>query len=161
MTEPTRMILVVVVVGLVSVALPVRAIAQAPVEYTGGPVKAVLGKTQTVSWYTLATGWTNLPGSALRVTVPGGTSDLFSLTFTGECATTGAVFIRAVAVVDGVGQLVPGSSGAVFCQSNEFATYTGSWLLRGGPGNYRFSVQFFTGAFAVIDDWTFQVVVYD
>lgn len=172
MMERTRMILAVLVVVLAGWALPVRAIAQATVEYSGGAVKAVLGKTQTAPAFALfdQTDWVNLPGSALRLTVPGGTSDLFSLSFSGDCFyNDGQIKIRVVAVVDGVGIVVPPSDtgspsvdGRYICAS--IGTHAATWVMRGGPGNYRFSVQFrhlTAGHQAGWDDWHFQVVVYD
>lgn len=163
MVKPTRIIPVVVVVVLLNWALALSAGAQAPVQYSGGGVKAVLGKTQASHAFFYTSSWTNLPGSALRLTVPQGTSDLFSLTFTGECSASGYLLIRVVAVVDGVGAVVdpPDDGLVVFCQANPYSTHTRKWLLRGGPGDYRFSVQLYPSDSGDVNDWTFEVVVYD
>lgn len=174
MTKRTHSILVTLVVLLAGWVLPVRAIAQPPVEHTGGATKAYLSKTQNLPDSFTKTTWTNLPGSALRLTVPGGTTDLFHITFSAECrlvSNEGLIDwaqIRIVAVVNGVGSVVQPDDSAgspqSFCAVNHYSTHMGSWVLRGGPGDYRFSVQVLnsvSGNTIWLDDWTFSVVVYD
>lgn len=98
------------------------------------------------------------------MTVPGGTSDLFNLTFSSECLTpsSGVLQIRVVAVVDGVGSVVEPHEARTLCSGGSISTHTGTWVLRGGPGDYRFSAQLRSnGVASTIDDWMFQVVVYD
>lgn len=173
LTARTRMILVGVLVVIIgSWSFPWRASADL-VRHTGGAVKAYMVTTQDAPFTSTEATYTNLPGSALRLTVPAGTSDLLSLTFSAECRLIGGegptdwVGIRLVAIRDGVGSVVePFDTGSpqAFCSTDLWETHAGTWVLQAGPGNYRFSVQVLTTATDStlwIDDWTFQLVAYD
>jgi hypothetical protein len=50
-----------------------------------------------------------------------------------------------------------------FCSDPSYATQKGNWVKRVGAGSHAIYVQFLNGAggLGVIDDWTFELVVYD
>ena len=106
-----------------------------------------------------------LPGAVLTHTVQSLTFDLFKVSFSAECTRepVGATRIRVIDTVQGtVVPLEPYDGGQVFCQAAPAATYSGSWLRRVGAGTHTLQVQIFsTAGLTLIDDWTFELVVYD
>jgi hypothetical protein len=106
--------------------------------------------------------------------VPTGTTDLFNVAFSAECrlfAGGGDDYLR-IRIVDTVGGVVtplePYDGGQAFCSADGYATHKGNWVKRAAAGPHSLSVQFwiFDGApvevvSAWIDDWTFELVVYD
>jgi hypothetical protein len=143
--------------------------------YTGGPVRGKIARTQTASWTLAETAtWTSLPGASIPYTVPTGATDLVNIAFSAECRVFNGggddyVRIRIIDVVGGVATPVEPDDGAqAFCSADGYATHKGNWVKRIGAGAHVFIVQFWTfdGApaevvSAWIDDWTFEVVVYD
>lgn len=144
--------------------------------YATGPVRAKRARTQT-SGYTFGEtlGWVTLPGSTITYTVPTGTADYFNVAFSAECRLVngGAPdnWIR-IRIVDNYGgvltPLEPYDGQQAFCSDNNYATHKGNWVRRAGAGTHSLTVQFWIwdGGInnllsGVIDDWTFEVVVYD
>ena len=145
---------------------------------SGGPVRAKLARTQTAAT-ALAEGavWRNLPGAILSRVVPAGTSDLFNVAFSSECSVRSlgnldTARIRIAHFVNGVAvaPVEPYDGDQRFCSAvNPVATHAGLWSQRVGPGNHTLQVQIMTVDFApdngaissLIDDWTFELVVYD
>jgi hypothetical protein len=97
--------------------------------------------------------------------VPAGTTDLFNVAFSAECTKIlgGSARIR---VIDTVGAVVvalePYDGAQIFCSSASAATHKGNWVRRVGAGTHTLQVQILqTGGQTLIDDWTFELVVYD
>jgi hypothetical protein len=158
------------------------SVVYSQVRYSGGAAKAKRAQTQVNSTtFTEGTGWTGLPGSILQFNVPANATDVFNVAFSAECRLVGAgpgdaVLIRIVdtITVGGVfqsrGNLAPGDNMQAFCSADGFATHKGNWVLRAGPGMHNLVVQFFVRdegndsmepLTASIDDWTFELVVYE
>jgi hypothetical protein len=140
---------------------------------SGGAVKRKLAKTQTAASVIPETPtWVNLAGATLAYTVPAGTSDLFNVSFTAECRLINAVGldylrIRILDTTTGV-PLEPYDGAQAFCSANGYATHTGMWSKRMSAGVHNLQVQFWIlnapgggGLSAWIDDWTFELIVYD
>jgi len=143
--------------------------------YAGGPVRGKRARTQTDSW-TLqeSSRWVTLPGSQLTWVVPAGSTELFNVAFSAECRlfNGGAddwLRIRIIDVTGGVATpLEPYDGQQAFCSADSYATHKGNWVRRAGAGTHTLYVQFWIldgGAAealsAWIDDWTFELVVYD
>jgi hypothetical protein len=139
----------------------------------GGAVKRKLAKTQTnPTTFGETAGWYSLPLANLGYTVAAGDTDLFNVSFTAECRlfNGGAddyVRIRIVDTTTGV-PLEPYDGGQAFCSADAYATHTGIWSKRMGPGVHNLQVQFWIldGAPAEVltawmDDWTFELIVYE
>ena len=144
----------------------------------GGPVRAKLARTQTAP-SALAEGavWRNLPGATLSRVVPAGTTDLFNVAFSAECQVRSlgngdTARIRIAHLLNGVlvAPIEPYDGDQRFCSSaNALATHSGLWSQRVGAGNHTIGVQIMTIDFApdngaittTLDDWTFELVVYD
>jgi hypothetical protein len=134
--------------------------------YTGGVVRRQVGRTQTTQSLLFTTNaWINVPGAVLSHTVQSLTFDLFKVSFSAECTRepVGATRIRVIDTVQGtVVPLEPYDGGQVFCQAAPASTYSGTWLRRVGAGTHTLQVQIFsTAGLTLIDDWTFDLVVYD
>lgn len=131
--------------------------------YSGGPARAKRAITQTTATTITANGvWVTLPLSTIFYTVPAGTTELFNVAFSAECAKFGGNFLRIRILLDNVVAMQPSDGFQVFCSSPTFATHKGNWVRRVGPGNHNLRVQFLKGpGNASIDDWTFELVVYD
>jgi hypothetical protein len=144
----------------------------------GGPVRGKIARTQTTP-SALAEGpvWRALPGAVLSRIVPAGTADLFNVAFSGECQVRSlgngdTARIRIAHFVNGVlvGAMEPNDGDQRFCSSaNPLATHAALWSQRVGAGNHALQVQIMTVDFlpdngaisSVLDDWTFELVVYD
>ena len=140
---------------------------------SGGAVKRKLAKTQTAATIVQETpGWWSLPGANLAYTVPVGTSDLFNVSFTAECRLFNGggddyLRIRILDLNTGV-PLEPYDGAQAFCSADGYATYTAMYSKRMTQGVHNLQVQFwiFDGApaeavSAWIDDWTFELIVYE
>jgi hypothetical protein len=140
---------------------------------SGGAVKRKLAKTRTtVTVVPETAGWYSLPLANLAYTVAAGTTDLFNVSFTAECRVNNGggddyVRIRIMDTTTGV-PLEPYDGGQAFCSADGYATYTGVWSKRLGAGAHNLQVQLwiFDGApaeavSAWIDDWTFELIVYE
>jgi hypothetical protein len=140
---------------------------------SGGAVKRKLAKTQTAASIVPETPtWWNLPGGNLAYTVPAGTSDLFNVSFTAECRVFNGggddyLRIRILDTTTGI-PLEPYDGAQAFCSADGYATYTGVWSKRMTGGVHNLQVQFwlFDGGglealSAWIDDWTFELIVYE
>jgi hypothetical protein len=139
--------------------------------WSGGPVRGKRARTQTA-----ATGipesatWVSLPNATLAYAVPTGTTDLFNIAFSAECRLVnggGDDYVR-IRILDNGVPVEPYDGAQAFCSANAYATHAGHWAKRVTAGNHILQVQFwiFDGApaealQAIIDDWTFEVVVYD
>lgn len=140
--------------------------------YSGGPVRAKHARTQTTAQIINETpGWVNLNGATLTYTIPAGTTDLFNVTFSAECRLINSVppndYLR-IRVLDNGVPMEPYDAAQAFCSANGYATHTGTWVRRSAAGFHTLQVQFWildgapVGALqAWIDDWTFELVVYD
>jgi hypothetical protein len=135
---------------------------------SGGAVKRKLAKTQTAgSKFVNSAGWVSLPLANLQFTVPAGTTDLFNVTFTAEGRLFGGGnndYVR-IRILDGAVPLEPYDGGQAFFSADNYATYTGTWVKRAGGGVHNLQVQVWMTPCAVcafaIDDWTFELVVYE
>ena len=146
-------------------------------DWKGGPVLGKVARTQTTASKIPETpSWVRLGGATLNFSVPSTDNDgaLFNVAFSAECRlfNGGAddwLRIRIVDVFGGVATpLEPYDGEQAFCSADAWATHKGNWVRRVKPGNHTLVVQFwvFDGApaeavTAVIDDWTFELVVYD
>lgn len=147
------------------------------IRYSGGPVIGKRAITQTAPYtFGETASWITLPNSQLPWTVPAGSTDLFNVAFSAECRLFNGggddyIRIRIIDVVGGVATpLEPFDTGSVpaFCSADGYAMHKGNWVKRAAPGAHNLRVQFwiFDGApletlTAWIDDWTFELVVYD
>jgi hypothetical protein len=133
--------------------------------YAGGAAKAKCARTQTAPT-TFAPlpvpAWVNLPGATLGFSVAPGQTELFNVAFSSECQKLagGPLLIRVL--INGV-PMEPYDGFQAFCSTPPPATHSGLWVRRVGPGNYTLQVQFFNtgGGVGLIDDWTFELVVYE
>jgi len=139
----------------------------------GGAVKRKLARTQTTATTFGETAtWYSLPLANLSYTVAPNDTDLFNVSFTAECRlfNGGAddwLRIRIIDTVTGI-PLEPYDGSQAFCSADAYATHTGMWSKRLGPGAHNLQVQFwiFDGApaevlTAWIDDWTFETIIYE
>jgi hypothetical protein len=133
--------------------------------YAGGAAKAKRARTQTAptTFAPLpAPAWVNLPGATLSFAVPATQTELFNVAFSSECQKLagGPLLIRVL--INGV-PMEPYDGFQAFCSIPNPATHSGLWVRRVGPGNYTLQVQFFNtgGGPGIIDDWTFELVVYE
>jgi hypothetical protein len=140
---------------------------------SGGTVKRKLAKTQTAATlFGETAGWYSLPLANLTHTVAAGQSDLFNVSFTAECRLINGggddyVRIRIMDTTTGI-PLEPYDGGQAFCSADAYATHTGMWSKRLGPGVHNLQVQFWIldgGGLEVLtawmDDWTFELIVYE
>jgi hypothetical protein len=113
----------------------------------------------------------NLNGATLTYTIPAGTTDLFNVAFSAECRLSNAVapndWVR-IRILDNGVPMEPYDGQQAFCSADSYATHKGNWVKRAAAGAHTLQVQFwiFDGApagvlQASIDDWTFELVVYD
>ena len=133
--------------------------------YSAGPVRGKRALTQTAAANIAAVGaWVTLPTSVpIPWPVPAGTTDLFNVSFSAECQKLGGgqARIRILDTVTGL-PLEPYDGLQVFCSINAPQMHAGFWARRMAGGAHNLVVQFFnTAGSVVIDDWTFEVVVYD
>jgi hypothetical protein len=145
--------------------------------FAGGPVRAKLARTNT-SVAALTEGlWRQVPGAVLTRTVPAGTSDLFNIAFSAECqvrslGANDTARIRIAHFINGVqvAPVEPYDGDQRFCSAvNPLATHKGNWVVRAGAGVHVVRVEIMPVDFApdngvivaTIDDWTFELVVYD
>jgi len=132
--------------------------------HSGGPVRGKRAITQTALSAIGAPGaWVSLPGAALPLPVAAGTSDLFNVSFSAECQKIGGGVTRIRILDTATGLfLEPYDGFQYFCNSPLPETHTGTWVRRMGGGAHNLVVQFNNTAGGVnIDDWTFEIVVYD
>lgn len=140
--------------------------------YSGGIAKAKHARTQTAAQVIPETAtWVNLNGATLGYTVPIGTTDLFNVSLSAECRLVNSVapgdYVR-VRILDNGVPMEPYDGFQAFCSANDYATHTGTWTRRVAGGAHTLQAQFWildgapAGALqAIIDDWTFEVVVYE
>jgi hypothetical protein len=138
--------------------------------FSGGVVEGKLARTQTtLQGFLPSAGFVNVTGATLVRFVTPGDTDLFNVSFSAVCRKSGggALLIR---VLDNGAAMEPYDGGQVFCSSTlsapTVATYKGNWVRRSGGAilgtNHTLQVQVRnTGAFASLDDWTFELVVYN
>jgi hypothetical protein len=175
----TREHLAVTLTALLTLTTMVPARAQAPAEaspeagffgYSGGAAKAKRALTQTTPTnFPVFNGWRRLPNAALSIVVPTNQSELINLAFSAECqkAGGGPLYIRIFHTINGVAQppVEPYDGAQSFCSVPPPATHSGLWVRRVGPGTHAFYVEFLNpgpaGSVGVIDDWTFEFVVYE
>ena len=141
--------------------------------YSGGAVRGKRARTQTAaSNIGESATWVDLPGATLPWTVPAGTTDLFNVTFSaeGRLFAGGADDYLRIRVFDTLtgAVLEPYDGAQAFFSADSYATHTGTWVTRAAAGNHNLQVQvwIFDGAPAEVvsawlDDWTFEIVVYD
>ena len=146
--------------------------------WTGGVVRAKLVRTNTAA-VALAEGpvWRPVANATLSRFVPAGTTDLFNIAFSAECQVRSlgngdTARIRIAHFVNGVqvAPIEPYDGDQRFCSSvNPLATHKGNWAMRVGAGTHVVRVEIMTVDFApdngaittTLDDWTFELVVYD
>ncbi len=134
--------------------------------FSGGGVRGKRVRTQSSASQIGSPGaWVTIPGAILAWTVPTGTADLFNVAFSSECTKVlgGSTRIRVIDTVSGtIVALEPYDANQVFCSSASPATYKGNWARRFGAGTHTLQVQVNnTAGFVLLDDWTFELVVYD
>jgi hypothetical protein len=144
---------------------------------SGGPVKAKLARTQTTGSALAEGAWRPLPGAVFTRTVPLGASDLFNIAFSAECQVRSlgsgdTARIRIAHFINGiqVPPVEPYDGDQRFCSAvDPVATHAGNWARRVGPGVHTLQVEIMPVDFgpdngiivATIDDWTFELVVYE
>jgi hypothetical protein len=148
---------------------------QTLLSFSGNAARAKRARTQTTpSTIGETATWVNIPSATLTYTVPAGTFDTFNVAFSAE----GRLFnggsddwvrIRVRDIVGSVTSfLQPYDGDQAFFSANAYATHAGNWIRRAGPGTHTLQVQvwIFDGfpsevLSARVDDWTFELVVYD
>jgi hypothetical protein len=138
--------------------------------FTGGAVEGKMARTQTTpQGFPITAGFVNVTGATLVRFVPLGDTDLFNVSFAAMCRRSlgGALLIR---VLDNGAAMQPYDGGQVFCSSTAVAltaaTYKGNWVRRASGAlfgtNHTLQVQVRnTAGSASLDDWTFELVVYN
>jgi hypothetical protein len=145
--------------------------------WAGGPVRRKLARTQTTQAALSEGAWRPVPGAVFALVVPTGTTDLFNLAFSAECQvrSLGAgdtARIRIAHFINNiqVAPVEPYDGDQRFCSSvSPVATHKGNWARRVGAGNHMLRVEIMPVDFGpdngvlvvTIDDWTFELVVYD
>lgn len=144
--------------------------------YSGGEVRAKRARTRTTGQiFAVNAQWRDLAGATLSYTIPSGTRDLFNVAFSAECRLNNAlgndyVAIRIADTYQGnTTFLEPNDNAVVFCSADKWALQKGNWVKIAGAGLHSLQVQFrVTNAFpfvpapnASIDDWAFELVVYN
>lgn len=145
-------------------------------DYLGGTAKARRAATRTTAQTFAAIGlWTPLTNGSLTYTITQNT-DTFSVSFSGKCAKLNGgqlrIRIQHTNPQGVVNFAEPYDGGQAFCTAAGPATYTGKWIPRGtlvgSPGvltvgTHTLQVQFLNsgGGAGTIDDWLFELVVYD
>jgi hypothetical protein len=145
--------------------------------WSGGFVRGKLARTQTAASALAEGAWRPLPSAVLTRVIPAGTTDLFNVAFSAECQVRSlgngdTARIRIAHFVNGVqvAPMEPYDGDQRFCAANNPpATHKGNWVGRFGAGTHVIRVEIFPTDFApdngviaaVIDDWTFELVVYD
>jgi hypothetical protein len=139
--------------------------------FAGGFVRGKLVRTQTAATaLTEGAIWRPLLGAVLQRIVPAGTTDMFNVTFSGECQVRSlgsgdTARIRIAHFVNGVqiAPMEPYDGDRRFCSSiNPVATHSAQWTRRVGPGAHTVRVEIMTVDFfpdngvitSVFDDWT-------
>jgi hypothetical protein len=130
--------------------------------YSGGIARAKRAITETRAWnVNTRRAWVTLPLSSISYNVPAGTSYLFNVAFSAECAKIGGDYLR-IRILDNGVPVQPYDGFQVFCSASTYATHKGNWVKQVQPGYHNLVVQFYqTFGTASIDDWTFEVVVHD
>jgi hypothetical protein len=145
--------------------------------WTGGPVRAKQVRTQTTLSALTEGAWRVLPAATLTRVVAAGTTDLFNIAFSAECqvrslGANDTARIRIAHFINGVqvAPIEPYDGDQRFCSAvNPLATHKGNWATRVGAGTHLLRVEIMPVDFApdngvivaTIDDWTFELVVYD
>jgi hypothetical protein len=138
--------------------------------YSGGAAKAKRARTRTFpTGFQMAAGYTALPLATLTYVVPDNQSELFNVAFSAECAKTGGgpMYIAIFHSINGVAQppLEPFDGAQDFCSGPNPATHAGLWVRRVGEGTHVLQVMFLNpgpaGSVGTVDDWTFELVVYE
>lgn len=167
----------VIVTGGLALALVAAAMAAGFFGSSGGPAKAVLARTQTTLSALAEGAWQVVPGTSVTRVVPAGTTDLFSVSFSAECQVRSlgvgdTARIRIAHFINGiqVAPLEPYDGDQRFCSANEpLATHAANWAQRVGAGTHLLRIEIMPVDFgpdngilnATVDDWTFQLVVYE
>jgi hypothetical protein len=141
---------------------------------SGTTVKRKVVRTQTVGSTITKGGWKRLNLATLSHTVPLNTTDLFNVTFSAECQlnnNSANDYVRIRVVDSAAGPMEPYDGNQVFCSADKPATHTGTWARRLGPGVHTLHVELwvvdnlplnvFPALTATIDDWTFELVLYN
>ena len=138
--------------------------------HSGGAAKAKRARTQTFPTnFPVFNGFRPLPLATLSFVVPANQSELFNVAFSAECSKLGGgpLNIAVFHTINGVEQppLEPFDGAQSFCSVPTPATHSGLWVRRVGAGTHVLQVMFLNpgpaGSVGVIDDWTFELVVYD
>jgi hypothetical protein len=134
--------------------------------YTGGGVRGMRARTQTAASAIGSPGaWVGVAGAIIAYTIPSLTTDVLDVSFTAECQKIlgGRTRIRLLDTVSGsTSSFEPNDGDSTFCSSASTATYHASWLKRAGAGTHNLQVQLQnTSGQVIIDDWKFQLVIYD
>jgi hypothetical protein len=139
--------------------------------FSGGAVKAKLARTQTtLQGFFPSAGFVNVTGATLVRFVTPGDTDLFNVSFSAVCRHSGAGALLIRVLDNFAAAMEPYDGGQVFCSSTTFtstvATYKGNWVRRSGGAilgtSHTLQVQVRnTGGLASLDDWTFELVVYN
>ena len=152
-----------------SVLLCLSATALAPAygQSIGGPARGQRYTTHTTPTTFTAVGrWLALPTARIQYTVPKDTTDVFSVSFSGECTKSGGGSLRIQLVDRSTGAVLAptsGIDGRVFCSTPDAAaTHSAKWIQKLEAGPHDLEVQFWlTDGTAIIDDWVLELVLYD
>jgi hypothetical protein len=114
--------------------------------------------------------WVTLPGASIQWTVPAGQTDLFNVAFSAETRMDSGDtedYIR-IRILDNGVPMEPYDGFQAFFSSRGYGTHKGNWARPAQAGNHTLTVQFWIQdgppshtLFAFVDDWTFELVVYD
>lgn len=133
---------------------------QANINVSCGVQTGNLIRTENASLTFSNTGFLTLPGSAVTVTVPAGTTRCLKVLFTAEAAATNFCYVRAV---DNGIPMNPdgGSFQALVSRDSSANAHTFLWVRRIGAGSHTIAIQrrVDTGSCG-IDDWSFDVEVH-
>jgi hypothetical protein len=138
--------------------------------FSGGAVEGKMARTQTTpQLFPITAGFVNVLSATLTRFVPALDTDLFNVSFSAVCRKTagGTLLIR---VLDNGVPMQPYDGFQAFCFSTTLtptlATYKGNWVRRASGSllglTHTLQVQVRnTAGNASLDDWTFELVVYN
>jgi len=138
-----------------------------PIQTNCGPSVNSIVKTQHIPMVTNAVGLFQMPGAITAIIVPEGTSRCVKVLFTAETAcreSAAADFCRVQATIGGAPMMPFGQGYQIMdSESSSAQARAYEWIKRVGPGNYNVAIQWGVLNNATtfrIDDWTFDVQVY-
>lgn len=166
-TRGWQRIAVVAVGAMAALGLTATAAVALTTAHSASRFYQFQARTGDTAWTGAGTAWTDVPGAAIGVTVPSGTSRMFHTTFTAESLCGGSSGWCSARVVIVRGTAAPVELRPIVGTDYAFDSPGGSWEAHGmdrtsyywGAGSYVIKVQVARVAATSfrIDDWNFNV----